>query len=522
MRTLNELLDHSAQNSRPGIGLLTETENLPYAELKNRVLTIASNFKRNGIKKGDRVAIIHRNSPVFIETYFALSRLGAIAVPINYMIHHPEELAYMLNDCGAVGIVTQKEFIKGLREAAKLTGQIKFIWMSDEDKSAGLEKEYPFSDLLKDSALETFDPVLEEDVAVILYTSGTTGKPKGVMLTHRNLITNTEGGIARLNLFSHDSSLAILPMFHTLAWTANVLVSLRLCARLAIAPSITPPKPWLNLMAKSKTTLFLAVPQIYSLLAKSSKGLKGFILRHWYFRKVRMAVSGAAPLNSATCQEFERAFKVKILEGYGLTETSPVITINSPERPKPDSVGKPIEGVEVKIVDDEERVLKAGEEGEICARGHCVMKGYYNLPEETKKTFTKDGWLKTGDIGILDEEGYLFIRDRKKDMIIIKGLKVFSAQVEATLAENPEILESAVIGVPDEHGDEIIKAFIVLKPGSKEDKSSLMKYCREKFDSYKRPRDIEIVESLPKNSLQKILKRTLREMETKKRAASVG
>ena len=522
MKTLNDLLDHAAQSAAPRSGLMTAEKFISYAELKSRVLLTASSLKARGIKKGDRVAIVHRNDPVFIEAYFSLSRLGAVAVPINYMIHNPEELAYMLNDCGAAGVVTQKEFLKGIREAAKISPQAPRLWISDALSSECHKNEEPFSELYADKA-ESFDSsIAEDDVAAILYTSGTTGKPKGVMLTHKNLITNTEGGIARLNLFSHDSSLAILPMFHTLAWTANVLVSMRLGSRLAIAPSITPPKPWLNLMTKSKTTLFLAVPQIYSLLAKSSKGLKGFILRHWYFRKVRMAVSGAAPLPVATIENFERSFKVKILEGYGLTETSPVITINSPERPKPGSVGKPIEGVEVKIIDDEERMLKAGEEGEICARGNCVMKGYYNLPEETKKTFTKDGWLKTGDIGILDEEGYLFIRDRKKDMIIIKGLKVFSAQVEAVLAENPEILESAVIGVPDEHGDEIIKAFIVLKPGSKEDKSSLMKYCREKFDSYKRPRDIEIVESLPKNSLQKILKRTLREMEIKKRAASVG
>jgi long-chain acyl-CoA synthetase len=522
MKTLNDLLDHAAQSAPPRSGLMTADKFISYAELKSRVLLAASGFKTRGIKQGDRVAIVHRNAPVFIEAYFSLSRLGAIAVPINYMIHNPEELAYMLGDCGAAGIVTQKEFLKGLRDAVKTLPKEPRLWISDALSSECHENEEPFSELSAGKA-ESFDSsIAEDEVAAILYTSGTTGKPKGVMLTHKNLITNTEGGIARLNLFSHDSSLAILPMFHTLAWTANVLVSMRLGSRLAIAPSITPPKPWLNLMAKSKTTLFLAVPQIYSLLGKSSRGLKGFILRHWYFRKVRMAVSGAAPLPVATIENFERSFKVKILEGYGLTETSPVITINSPDHPKPGSVGKPIDGVEVKIIDDEERTLKAGEEGEICARGHCVMKGYYNLPEETKRTFTKDGWLKTGDIGILDEEGYLFIRDRKKDMIIIKGLKVFSAQVEAVLAENPEILESAVIGVPDEHGDEIIKAFIVLKPGSKEDKSSLMKYCREKFDSYKRPRDIEIVESLPKNSLQKILKRTLREMEIKKRATSVG
>lgn len=522
MKTLNELLDQAAQNSHSSMGLITAEEKISYAELKTRVLSIATALKERGVRFGDRVAIIHRNSPAFIEAYFALSRLGAIAVPINYMIHNPEELAYMLNDCAALGVVTQKEFLKGIRQAVQLASSTKQIWVSDILESECQKQEEPLSKLRQINPENFSSTVTEADVATILYTAGTTGKPKGVMLTHKNLVTNTQAGIDCLHIISKDVNLGILPMFHTYAWTANALVSMSLGSKLVIASAIAPPKPWLSLMAQNKVTLFSAVPQVYSVLAKSAKGLKGLILRYWFFRKVRIAVSGAAPLNPATAEAFERAFGLRICEGYGLTETSPVIAINPPDRPKHGSVGRPIGGAEVKIVDDEERVLPIRQEGEICVRGNCVMKGYYNLPEATKETFTKDGWFKTGDIGIVDEEGYLFIRDRKKDMIIIKGLKVFSAQVEASLAEHPAIEESAVVGIPDEHGDETIKAFIVLKAGSKEDKASLMKYCREKFDSYKRPRDIEIVEALPKNSLQKVLKRALREAELQKRASKVN
>jgi long-chain acyl-CoA synthetase len=178
--------------------------------------------------------------------------------------------------------------------------------------------------------------------------------------------------------------------------------------------------------------------------------------------------------------------------------------------------------VKLKIVDDNEAELPIGGEGEICVRGDCVMKGYYNLPEATRDAFTRDGWLKTGDVGALDPDGFLFIRDRKKDMIIIKGLKVFSAQVEAVLLENPAIEEAAIIGIPDEHGDETIKAFVVLKKDSKADKASLMQFCRAKFDGYKRPRDLEIVDALPKNALQKVLKRALRQKELEKKAAGAA
>ncbi len=519
MKTLNDMLDEAAAEAGGWPALVTVDEEITFGELKQAVLKMAAGFAGQGIKKDDCVAIVHRNSPRFVIAYFALNRLGAVAVPINFMVQKSDELAYMLNDCKAVGIVTQKEFLKGLRGAAAKTPSLTRLWVSDATVSECQDKEEPLEAVTADVSALPAIVVAETDVATILYTSGTTGNPKGVMLTHRNFVTNCDSALARMGLKTSDVGLCILPMFHSFAWTGNVLISLRLRCKLVISPAIAPAKPWLKLMGKHGVTLFSAVPQVYSVLAKQTVGLPGLVLRWWFFRKVRLAISGAAPLSPSVQQDFESKFKIPILEGYGLTETSPVATINAVHLRRPGSVGKAIDGVEIRIVDDKEAPLPIGAEGEICVRGDCVMKGYYNLPDATREAFTADGWFKTGDIGALDPEGFLFIRDRKKDMIIIKGLKVFSAQVEASLLEHPEIDEAAIIGIPDEHGDETIKAFIVLRAGAQADKAALMKFCREKFDAYKRPRDLEIVDALPKNALQKVLKRALRQQELQKRAA---
>lgn len=510
MKNLNEMLDAAARSDADRVALATRSDSVTFAALRRGTLAAAAGLRAAGIGKGDRVAIVHRNDPFFVQAYFALVRLGAVAVPINFMIQKPAELAYMLDDCAAKGVVTQKEFLKGLREAATLTASAPRLWLTDAVLDDLSEGEAPFSALLSDGEAPPALDVDEDDVASILYTSGTTGNPKGVMLTHRNLVTNCEASIERMGAGARDVVLCLLPMFHSFAWTGNVLVSLRLKCKLVIAPNIAPPKPWLALMADHGVTVFVAVPQIFSVLAKQAVGLKGLALKWWFFRKVRVAVSGAAPLSPAVQENFRRAFRLPILEGYGLTETSPVVSVNPPGKPKAGSAGTPIRGVRVKIVDSEERELPSGEEGEICVFGDCVMKGYHNLPEATRSTFTADGWLKTGDIGVLDAEGYLFIRDRLKDMIIVKGLKVFPAQVEAVLLEHPGIAEAAVIGVPDEHGDETIKAFVVPRKDAPLDKAGVMRYCREKFDPYKRPRDVALVDSLPKNALGKVLKQSLR------------
>jgi long-chain acyl-CoA synthetase len=525
MSTLNSLLDRAAQEGGEKTFLVHEGRAFSFSAVYDATRSIAEGLRRRGVAKGDRVAIVHRNAPEFVIAYFAINRLGAIAVPINFMVQKADELAYMLKDSGASGVVTQTEFLPGLTGAAAKCPALKALWVTDYEPKPGRPSVVRGFEELRTPAPAgpAADPALETDVAAILYTSGTTGFPKGVMLTHRNLVTNCESSIKRITLTRKDVTLCILPMFHSFAWTAIVLTSARLTLKCVIFSSIAPPRPWLKAMGAQGVTVFAAVPQIYGALAREARDWKTrLFLRLWSFRKVRVAVSGAAPLPTPVAQAFAAAVGVGIIEGWGLTETSPVATVVPPHALKAGFVGTPIDGCRLKIVDDDEKELPLGAEGEICVQGDNVMKGYWNLPDATRDAFTKDGWLKTGDVGIIDPDGYLAIRDRKKDMIIVKGLKVFSAQVEAILAENPDIEESAIVGVPDADGDEIIKAFVVLKKGCCLEKSALLQYFREKLDAYKRPRDVEIVDSLPKNALQKVLKRELRDREMAKRTGAAG
>ena len=520
MSTLNALLDRAAQEGGEKTAFIFGASSTSFLDLRREVLVVAEGLRRAGVVKGERVAIVHRNAPEFVTAYFALNRLGAIAVPINFMVQKADELAYMLNDCGAVGVVAQTDFLPGLTGAALKCPGLKTIWVTDlASAPSGIIQ--TFSTLRVPVFTDVpAAPVVEGDVAAILYTSGTTGYPKGVMLTHRNLTTNCESALKHMNLSRTDVTLCILPMFHSFAWTALVLVSLRLTLTCVIFSAIAPAKPWLKAMGRLRVSVFAAVPQVYAALARESKDWKTrLFLRFWAFRRVKIAVSGAAPLASAVAESFKEAVGVSIIEGWGLTETSPAATINPPKGIRFGTVGTAIAGVSLSIVDDAEKELPLGAEGEVCVKGDNVMKGYWNNPDATRDAFTADGWLKTGDIGVLDADGYLSIRDRKKDMIIVKGLKVFSAQVEAVIAEPPDVEESAIVGLPDEVGDEIIKAFVVLKKGSSLEKSALLQFFRERLDAYKRPRDVEIVEALPKNALQKVLKRELRERELRRRAS---
>jgi long-chain acyl-CoA synthetase len=280
--------------------------------------------------------------------------------------------------------------------------------------------------------------------------------------------------------------------------------------KVVIVANITPASAWLHLMGREKVTLMVAVPQLFGVLAKEAKGFKRLYLQYWAFRKVRFCVSGAAPLNREVQKHFEEQLDVPLLEGYGLTETSPVLSVNTEHTRKAGSVGINLPYVKIKILDDEGNEIPRNVEGEICVKGENVTRGYFNNPEATAEVFDKNGWLRTGDIGIIDDEGFIFIRDRKKDMIIIKGLKVFSAQVEAVINEYPSIEECAVVGVPDGRGDEFIKLYAVKKKGVDFDEADFRKFLKTKLDNYKRPRDVEFLEELPKNSLRKILKKDLR------------
>lgn len=507
--TLLDLLNDRVANSKDRLGYVYRGEKISYGEFNERCEAMARSLAAAGIGAGDRFALCLRNSPEFLATWFGLSKLGAIAVHVNFMVSQ-EEMSYILKDSGAKGVISQQEFAKKTRESSAATNAKLIIW-TDGAPAANHERLY--KDFVKSAGNAAYknSSVSEQTPAAILYTSGTTGKPKGAVLSHGNLAQNAKVAIEYLGLKPHkEIVLCILPMFHIFAWTALVLGGLAMAAPLIIVESITPPKPWLKLIAKWKVTLFAAVPPIYHGLAKQAKGFKGLILRYYFFRSVKYAISGAAPLPLDVLQSFESRMGVPILEGYGMTETSPVISVNTPRFRKPGSVGRIIPGVEIKIINEQEQSLPVGEEGEICAKGPNVMLGYYNLPEDTKAAFTKDGYLKTGDIGRLDNEGYLAICDRKKDMIIIKGLKVFPAQVEEVILRHPQVAEAAVVGIPVVGGNEIIKAFVTAKEGAQINKAELQQLVQENLPPYKRPRDIEIRETLPKNALQKILKRELR------------
>ncbi|MBI3550497.1 MAG: long-chain-fatty-acid--CoA ligase [Elusimicrobia bacterium] len=513
--TLDRLIDGAAARWPTRTALVIGEDSWTFERLRERVHRAAAAFRARGIGKGDCVAIVLRNSPEFIVAYFGLARIGAVAVPINFLVTKPEELRFMLDDCSAAGVVTQQEFLKGLLAARKALPKLKSVWTTDGAPADGVESFAAFVDGAPAEPAPA-PAARAGDVAAILYTSGTTGTPKGVMLTHANIHSNCEASREWLGVTHKDVALTILPMFHTFAWTGCVLVSLSAGAKNVISPAIAPATPWLKQMGKHGVSVFAAVPPVYSVIAKEACGFKKFVLRYWFFRKVRFCISGAAPLGVETAKAFQAAMRLPILEGYGLTETSPVATINPPGGPRAGSVGKAIPDVRLRIIADDETPLPVGQEGEVCIQGPNIMLGYHNKPDATKETFTKDGWFKSGDIGVLDEEGYLYLRDRKKDMIIVKGLKVFSAQVEQVIAAHPDVEEVALIGIPGPDADELIKAFIVLRKGSSATKSELMQFCRQKLDAYKRPRDIEIIDSLPKNALQKVLKRVLRQRELEK------
>ncbi|OGR68167.1 MAG: hypothetical protein A2081_02415 [Elusimicrobia bacterium GWC2_61_19] len=521
-KDLYSCLAKTAERNPEETAFVTGDKRMSWHEVLFSVDRAADMFWQLGLRKGDRAAIALRNSPEFVIAYFALVKIGAVAVPINFMVSKADELAYILENAACKGVVTEKEFVKNYVNVKKNLPGLKFLISAD---FCGVDGVVDFWHYLKHAHYHPQTQKAsadEQDVASILYTSGTTGHPKGVLLTHHNMLENSKASIATLEPTKKDVFMALLPMFHTFSWTGNVITPILLGSKTLIVKSITPPKPWLQAMGREGVTIMIAVPQIYGVLAKEARGLKKFFLKFWSLRKVRLCMSGAAPLNHTIAQHFHKCFGLHVLEGYGLTETSPVVTIVPPRSRRHGSVGKAIPGVKIRIMGEDGGHLKHGEEGEICVMGPNITRGYHQNDQATKELFTADGWLKTGDIGVLDTDGFLFIRDRKKDMVIVKGLKVFPAQVEHVINTHPKVLENAVIGIPDGSGNETMKCFCVPKPDVQLEKAEIMHFIKANFDAYKRPREVEIVSALPKNTMQKVLKRELLKKELEKRLKAAG
>lgn len=476
---------------------------ISYAELSEQVSRCASGFSEMGVGRGDRFGLVMRNCPEFVIVYYALVRLGAVPVPANFLLK-PLELRYILEHSGAVGVATQSRYLDCVRESSEGLPGFRYMVCCDGE---GAEGEVRLSDVLADAA-DAFPPrARPDDVACILYTSGTTGKPKGVMLTHRNLTANVDSCRRAIDIRRDDVFMCLLPMFHTFAWTTCVLLPLSLGNPTVVVESIQPFKEVAAQIRKHKVTLLIAVPPVFAAMTR---------VPFWrplrFLLPLRLCVSGAAPLPGAVLERFESKFGVPLLEGYGLTETSPVVSLNPPggER-RPGTVGLEIPDVEVKIAGPDGTQVRQADVGEICVRGPNVMLGYLHDPEATSEAIDCDGWLHTGDLGRRQPGGYIEIVDRAKDLIIVKGLNVYPREVEDVLLGHPDLAEAAVIGVPDGTGDELIKAFVVPKEGRRIDTSELFRLCRGQLAPYKMPKAILVASFLPKNPIGKVLKTQLRE-----------
>ncbi len=444
-----------------------------------------------GVKPGDRVGLWLKNCPEFVSGLFAILGAGGVVVPINNFLK-PDEVAYTLQDAGIEVLITDADLSAHFPALAALRPGLKLLKVEEFSQVPSSEVPVPGS--------------TDSDVAVIIYTSGTTGRPKGAMLSHGNLLHNVESCRIVLETVDVDRFAVLLPMFHSYMLTVGTLLPLLVGGSMVVVKSLNHPHHILKEIMVRQATVLPAIPPFYRMLTGAN------VPAQFPFR---ICVSGAAPLPVQVLKDFEAKFKVPLIEGYGLSEASPVVTKN-PIRGvrKPGSIGLPISNVEVSVQDDAGRQLETGAVGEICVRGGNVMLGYWKKPEETAKVM-RDGWLLTGDIGYRDAEGYYFITDRKKDMLLVNGINVYPREVEEIIYQFPGVKEAAVIGVPDARRGEQPMAYVAANDGVTLDEKALLQFVKSKLADYKVPRQVVFLPALPRNATGKILKTALREMAAK-------
>ncbi len=485
-----------------------------YAEFDQSVSMFASALLGVGVKEGDHVAFLLGNTPHFLISLYATMRIGATAIPIN-PIYSPDEISYILHNSDAKAVITLDQLLPLVEKAAVAFPTIEqyIICETSDDveekiealPEAAKEKVQLFSRLIA-TGKPNFEPVSvnENETAIILYTSGTTGHPKGAMLTHKNLYSNARDVGDYLGFSENDRIVATLPVFHVFALTVVVNAPLLKGATVLLLPRFSPSEVF-NTIKSEQATVFAGVPTMFNFLYQYPEG------KTEDFDSIRLAISGGASLPVALLHNFEEKFNVRVSEGYGLSEASPVTCFNPLDRERvPGSIGTNIVNVENKVVDEYGDEVPVGEVGELIVRGPNVMKGYYKMPEETAVAI-RDGWLYTGDLARQDENGYFYIVDRKKDMIIVGGYNVYPREVEEVLFAHPDIVEAAVIGVPDPDFGEEVQAFVVLKKGAQLEEKALKEFCAKRLAKYKIPETIDFLDELPKNTTGKILRRSLKQ-----------
>jgi long-chain acyl-CoA synthetase len=482
----------SVQQRPEKVALYWGDTEVTYATLLAQSLAVARHLKEKfGVRPGDRVGLWLKNRPEFIPGLFGILSAGAVHVPINNFFK-PAEVIHILNDAGVDVLISDEELGVHFPALASAHPSLKILKIETavvEPAAAGS----PTTGLPA--------PRSESDLAVIIYTSGTTGRPKGAMLSHGNLLHNVESCRQVLDTIEADRFAVLLPLFHSYMLTVGLFLPLLKGASIILIKSLNQPHHMLREMLQHQATVMPAIPPFYRTLTHANLPSLPF----------RLCVSGSAPLPMQVLKDFEAKFHIPLLEGYGLSEASPVVTKNPLHGVrKPGSIGLPLPRVEVSVQDDTGRMLATSEVGEICVRGGNVMMGYWNNPEETAKAMRGD-WLLTGDIGYRDAEGYYFITDRKKDMLLVNGTNVYPREIEEVLHQFPGVKEVAVIGVPDPRKGEQPIAYVTPADGVTLDERALLQFVRRNLADYKVPKHIIFIPALPRNATGKILKTTLRE-----------
>jgi long-chain acyl-CoA synthetase len=539
--TLPEMLERTTAGSSEATALVYFGARITYRQLLEHVNRMAAGLRAMGVARGDRVALMMPNCPQFVIAYFGALRAGAIVTATSSM-YTSREAAHQWNDAGAKVVIADRRLYSVIKAAMPQLASVQHVILtgmkqyspsqlgrlcellnsassasrskSGKSKMRGAKPAdgcapHEWDELLSRSAKPPSDGPKPSDIACLQYTGGTTGTSKGAMLTHANFVINACQSMRWLTgkAKTKQTFVAALPLFHIYAMTCVMIASIHAGGTVIILPRFEL-RAALNVIRKYRPTIYHGVPTMYVAFNNAPN------VQRYGFHSLRVCMSGGAPLPVEVRQKFEALTGGRLVEGYGLTETSPVTHINPPEgSPKSGSMGLPIADTEARIMDLETgtREMPVGEIGEIVIRGPQVMKGYWNKPEETALVL-RNGWLYTGDIAKKDEDGYFYIVDRKKDMIIAGGYNVYPREVEEVLFECPKVKEAGVIGVPDEYRGETVKAFVVLKDGVKATAEEIIEYCRPRMASYKVPRIVVFRDSLPKSGVGKYLRRELRNL----------
>ena len=507
---MQQILQNTAQSYPEHSAITFYGKQITYQELYSASLAFASALQRKGIQKGDRVAIMLPNCPQYVIAYYGALTAGAIITQVNPMLVE-RELIHIFSDSGAETIVVLDGLYPKVKSVQQSSNIKNIIAVSLQPSEAEFSPDISFDQFLKMGNGQVvpvpFDP--KNDIAILQYTGGTTGRSKGAMLTHRNILANV---IQSYEFFKHDlkigteRTLTIIPLFHVFGMTSAMNLSVYLAGDSIMLPRFEI-EDVLETIKREQPTTFPGVPTMYVALTNHPKA------EEYGMGSIRLCNSGSAPMPMELLRDFERKSGAKILEGYGLSEASPTTHCNPAfaER-KPGSVGIGFPSTDYKIVDLGEGISEVppGELGELVIKGPQVMKGYWNMPEETANTL-RDGWLYTGDIARMDEDGYLYIVDRKKDLIIAGGFNIYPREVEEVLYEHPAVQEAVVIGIPDVYRGETVKAVLVLKQNHTVSSQEIIDFCRKNLSAFKVPHQVEFRNELPKTNVGKILRRSLRE-----------